>query len=98
MQVHDPAVNRRTGYALFDEHQTLDRIGSSLARSFASAAEKNMAASAQSLDSYALAQFEYVREVDVHSHWIGLAMLLILMGLVYDRVNFGDRAKLILAA
>jgi len=33
----------------------------------------------------------------VHGHWIGLAMLLIVLGIGFDRVNFSERLKLLLA-
>jgi hypothetical protein len=84
-------------YALFDEHQTLDQIGASLATGFARAAERKMPEAHAALDAYAAAKFEYVREVDVHSHWGGLAMLLIVLGVVFDRVAFDERKRLYLA-
>ncbi len=46
------------------------------------------------LDAYALTKYDYVRQVDVHSHWIGLAMLMIVLGAAFDRVAFGERLKL----
>ena len=84
-------------YALFDEHQTLERIGVSLTTGFARAAEKQMGPAQLALDGYAAAKFEYDREVDVHSHWSGLAVLLVLLGLAFDQVRFGEKARLILA-
>ncbi|MFQ5696403.1 MAG: hypothetical protein ACE5HB_10475, partial [Terriglobia bacterium] len=50
------------------------------------------------LDAYARAKFEYVREVDVHSHWTGLAMLLLLLGVIFDHVGFAERKRFYLAA
>lgn len=85
-------------YALFDEHQTLEQIGASLATGFARAAEGSLPEAHASLDAYARAKFEYVREVDVHSHWTGLAMLLIVLGLVFDHVGFAERLRWLLAA
>jgi hypothetical protein len=85
-------------YALFDEHQTLESITTSLARSFSRAADKQMEGARAALDAYAAAKFEYVREVDVHSHWSGLALLLILFGLLFDQVNFPERGRFTLAA
>jgi len=35
--------------------------------------------------------------VDAHSHWIGLAMLLIVMGAIFDQVAFSDRVRLWIA-
>ncbi len=85
-------------FAVFDEHQTLERMGVSLATSFAKAAERNMPEAHAALDDYAATRFEYVREVDVHSHWSGLAMLLIVLGVVFDRVGYDERKRKGLAA
>ena len=85
-------------YALFDEHQTLESITLSLARSFSLAAGKDMAAARTALDAYAAAKFDYVREVDVHSHWSGLALLLVIFGLIFDQVNFPERMRFLVAA
>jgi len=85
-------------YAVFDEHQTLDRMGTSLAMGFARAAERKMSDAHAALDAYAQANFEYVREVDVHSHWIGLAMILIVLGVVFDRVAFDECQRFYMAA
>lgn len=84
-------------YALFDEHQTLERMGGSLATGFARAAERRMPEAHAALDAYAAARFEYVREVDVHSHWSGLALLLILFGVIFDQVSFEERTRFVLA-
>ena len=85
-------------YALFDEHQTLESITVSLARSFSLAAGKQMEPARAALDSYAAAKFEYVREVDVHSHWSGLALLLVLFGLIFDQVAFPEPVRRFLAS
>lgn len=85
-------------YAVFAEHQALDGIGSSLATGFAAAAERNPAAAQTALVKYREAKYIYDRQVDVHSHWIGLAMLLIVLGIGFDRVAFSARLKLILAS
>ena len=85
-------------YALFDEHQTLESITVSAARSFSLAAGKDLDASRAALDAYAAAKFDYVREVDVHSHWSGLALLLVIFGLIFDQVNFPERMRFLVAA
>src|SRR5207237_1444333 len=59
-------------YAVFVEHQTLDQMGGSLANAFVHAAQRQMADSRAALDAYASVKYDYVRQVDVHSHWIGL--------------------------
>lgn len=84
-------------YALFDEHQTLENITVSLARSFSLAADRDLTGARAALDSYAAAKFEYVREVDVHSHWSGLALLLILFGMIFDQVSYPENVRRIVA-
>jgi hypothetical protein len=84
-------------YAVFAEHQALDSIGASLAGSFAAAADRNPAGRETSLEQYREAKYVYDRQVDVHGHWIGLAMLLIVLGIGFDRVNFSKRLKFFLA-
>jgi hypothetical protein len=84
-------------YAAFAEHQALDNIGASLAGGFAAAADRNPAVMESSLEEYREAKYVYDRQVDVHGHWIGLAMLLIVIGIGFDRVNFSERFKLFLA-
>ena len=85
-------------YALLVEHQTLERMGGALATGFAQAAERKLDAAHASLAAYSATEFNYVRQVDVHSHWGGLAMLLMLLGLAFDRVGFPERARVMLAA
>jgi hypothetical protein len=85
-------------YAVFAEHRALDGIGASLTAGFLGAAEKNPASSASALSQYREAKYIYDRQVDVHSHWIGLAMLLIVLGIGFDRVGFSKRLRFILAA
>jgi len=84
-------------YAVFAEHQALDNIGSSLAGSFAAAADRNPRIMESSLQQYREAKYVYERQVDVHGHWIGLAMVLIVLGIGFDRVNFAERFKMFLA-
>ena len=80
-------------YAVFDEHQTLVRIGERLATAYAKAAARDLPAANAALDEYAAAKFEYVREVDVHSHWSGLAVLLFVLGLMFEQVRFDERVR-----
>jgi hypothetical protein len=84
-------------YALFVEHQTLDRMGSSLASAFVHAAEAHLPEAESAIDLYASTKRDYVRQVDVHSHWIGLGMLLMLMGAIFDRVAFSLRVRIWIA-
>jgi len=84
-------------YALFIEHQTLDGMGAALTQAFVHAAEHDVLQGHASIDSYARLKYTYVRQVDVHSHWIGLAMLLIGLGVVFNQVSFGPQVRLWLA-
>jgi hypothetical protein len=84
-------------YAVFVEHQTLDRMGGSLVAAFVHAAEGHLAEEESALESYASTKYDYVRQVDSHSHWIGLAMLLLVMGSIFDHVAFSDRVRLYVA-
>jgi hypothetical protein len=84
-------------YAVFVEHQTLDRMGGSLAGAFAHAAERRGDDSQLALTAYRETKYDYVRQVDLHSHWIGLAMLLIVLGVVFDEVAFAERARFAIA-
>src|SRR6266849_7831321 len=84
-------------YAVFAEHQALDSIGASLSDGFAAAADRKPAAMDASLQQYREAKYVYDRQVDVHGHWIGLAMLLIVLGIGFDRVAFSKRSQFLLA-
>ena len=84
-------------YAIFAEHQALDKIGGSLATAFVEAADRDSEKSEDALSTYRQTKYNYVRQVDVHSHWIGLAMLMIVLGVVFDEVVFGERVRLVIA-
>lgn len=85
-------------YALAAEHQALDSIGASLSDGFAAAANREPAAMDAALDTYRQAKYVYDRQVDVHSHWIGLAMLLIVLGIGFERVAFPERWRAVIGA
>jgi hypothetical protein len=85
-------------YAVFVEHQTLNNMGGFLFNAFSSAAAGNMNASASAVQGYAAVRYDYVRQVDLHSHWIGLAMVLIILGAIFDSVAFAERTRIFLAA
>jgi hypothetical protein len=84
-------------YAVFAEHQALDGIGHSLASGFQAAAERNSAARESSLLQYRQAKYAYDRQVDVHGHWIGLAMLMIVLAIAFDHVALSEKLKQLLA-
>ena len=48
-------------YAVFVEHQTLDRMGGSLATAFVQAANRDMTQARTAIDSYAVVKYDYVR-------------------------------------
>lgn len=84
-------------YAVFVEHQILDRMGGALAQGFVHAAERNLPEAHTSIDQYVAAKYDYVRQVDLHSHWIGLAMLLIVLGAAFDWVALGEPSRMLVA-
>ena len=84
-------------YAVFAEHQALDGIGSSLTSSFQAAAARDTAGAESALLHYRQAKYAYDRQVDVHGHWIGLAMLLIVLGIGFDQVGLAEKWKRLLA-
>lgn len=84
-------------YALFVEHQMLDDMGRSLTTVFVHGAERDWKGSETALLAYQKTKYEYVRQVDLHSHWIGLAMLMIVLGVVFDEVSFSERARFLIA-
>jgi hypothetical protein len=84
-------------YALLVEHQTLDHMGGSLSQSFAAAASRNAGESQAALEQYGETKYDYVRQVDAHSHWIGLATLMIVLGVIFERVNFSEGIRQLVA-
>jgi ABC-type phosphate/phosphonate transport system permease subunit len=84
-------------YALFVEHQTLDHMGGTLTQAFALAADRNTPRSTSALEAYSSTKYDYVRQVDAHSHWIGLAMIMVVIGLAFDRVNFSEAFRAVIA-
>lgn len=84
-------------YAVFIEHQTLDGLGAALTKGFVSAAEREMPESQASLSEAAQRNYVYVRQVDAHGHWIGLALLLLVLGFGFDRVAFEERSRIYLS-
>jgi hypothetical protein len=85
-------------YAVSAEHQALNGIGSSLAAAFEASASRNPGAAEAAFDQYKQAKYVYDRQVDVHGHWIGLAMLLIVVGIAFDRIRFAESYKRMLAS
>jgi hypothetical protein len=84
-------------YAVFVEHQTLDGLGGALATGFMRAAQRQMPESQAALGEAASRNFLYVRQVDAHGHWIGLGLLLVILGIAFDRVALQPRSRFLLA-
>lgn len=84
-------------YAVFAEHQALEGMGASLATGFAAAAQRDAAGMQAAMARYKETKYVYDRQVDIHSHWIGLAMVLIILGIACERIGFSERLKLLLA-
>ena len=85
-------------YAVFAEHQELDGIAGALTASFTAAAERHAAVAQSALERYRERKYAYDRHVDVHGHWIGLAMLLMVLGIGLDRMSLSEQVKTGLAA
>jgi len=84
-------------YAVWVEHQTLDHIGGALAGAFQSAARGQVNEARAGFDDYARAKYVYTREVDAHSHWGGLGMILLVLAALWDRLSFGPKGRSLLA-
>lgn len=85
-------------YAVFAEHQELDGMGRSLTASFSAAAKRDSVAAGAALHEYKVLKYSYDRHVDAHGHWIGLAMLLVVLGIALERTGFNERLTMLLAA
>ncbi len=85
------------GYAIFDEHQTLMGMGVHMATGFTEAAGGDMEAAFASLDAYGELSQEYRNEVHSHGHWGMLSLILIILGLTFDRVGLDEKRRLALA-
>ena len=84
-------------YAVFVEHQTLDDMGMSLASGFVHVSQRKLPEAHAAIDAFGRTKYNYVRQVDIHSHWGGLAMIMIVLGVVFDRVQMSERYRLWIA-
>ena len=85
------------GYALFDEHQTLVGMGTQMATGFMEASRGDMESAYAALDSYGAISQEYRNEVHSHGHWGMLSLILIVLGLTFDRMALTEKQGLVLA-
>ncbi len=79
------------------QHGTLPVLRESYREAFTAAAQGQLERSQASLEQAKKMNYRYVRVIDVHTHVIKLATLLILIGLLYPQVSWGKRTKSLLA-
>lgn len=85
------------GYAVFDEHQTLVGMGTMMANGFAEAARGDLQAAFEAFEAYGALSREYGNEIHSHGHWGMLALILIVLGLVFNRLAFSAKQRIVLA-
>jgi hypothetical protein len=85
------------GYALFDVHQTQVGMGTFMATGFMEASGGNMEAAFTALDSYGALTQEYRNEVHSHGHWGMLSLVLIVLGLTFNRLAIAEKQATVLA-
>jgi len=85
------------GYALLDEHQTLVGMGTQMATGFMAASSGDMESAYAALDAYGALTQEYRNEVHSHGHWGMLSLILIVLGLVFDRLALSSGQALLVA-
>src|SRR5690349_2991708 len=83
-------------YAVFAEHPELDGMAKALTTSFSAAGRRDSDAAGRALNEYKELKYSYDRHVDAHGHWIGLAMVLVVLGIALERVGFGERLTMLL--
>ena len=84
-------------YAIFDEHQTLVGMGTQMATGFMEASKGNMDSAYAALDSYGDLTREYRNEVHSHGHWGMLSLILIVLGLSFNRLALSEKQCTVLA-
>jgi len=96
--LHSPLSECATAHGTRSSPSTRRSIGSRLSRIGVHAGSRqNPAQVKASLSNYREAKYVYERQVDAHGHWIGLAMLLIVLGIAFDRIGFSEKWQLVLA-
>ena len=84
-------------YAIFDEHQTLVGMGMHMATGFMEASGGEMEAAHAALDAYGALSQEYRNEVHSHGHWGMLSLILIVLGLTFNRLRYTEKTAVLLA-
>ena len=65
---------------------------------FTAAAQRNADLVENNMGQYREAKYVYDRQVDVHSHWMGLGLLLIVLGLAASGMALSGRTRMLLAS
>ena len=85
-------------YGYLVEHQTLLVLRESYRTLITASAEGDQPAAQAALELARRMNYLYVRAVDVHTHLIKLASVVLLVGMVYPFVALSERARRALAA
>jgi hypothetical protein len=84
-------------YTYAVDHQTLPLLREAYRDAFTGAAAHDALASQAALEQAGVMNYRYVRIVDVHTHVIKLATVLLLAGLVYPLVGWSEKTKKVAA-
>jgi hypothetical protein len=80
-------------YTYAVDHQTLPLLREAYREAFTAAAANDATTSQAALERAGAMNYKYVRIVDVHTHLIKLATVLLLAGLVYPLVAWSEKIK-----
>jgi hypothetical protein len=86
-----------SGYALFDQQQTLVGMGMAMTQGFTEAAQSNMHAAHAAMEQFGAISQEYRRKIHAHGHWGVLSLILLILGLVFNRLQLSDKNQQLLA-
>lgn len=84
-------------YNLRVEHQTLPRLREQHRGIFLAAAQKESVQVQEALAVAQMANYQYVRAIDVHTHLIKMASVSILLGLIFSLVKWDEKLRIALA-
>ncbi len=84
-------------YTYFVDHQTLPRLREHYRGAFVAAAEGDAARVETELEEGQAMNYRYVRAIDVHTHWLKMASVAILLGLILPLVQWNRKTRQVLA-
>ncbi len=84
-------------YTYIVDHQTLPRLREHYRGAFVAAAEGDAAQVESELEEGQAMNYRYVRAIDVHTHWLKMASVAILLGLILPLVQWNRKARRALA-